>query len=309
MTHRRLNVGRRTRIALALSLCGVAACTWQPTTRYELPVFSDDGEASAAIRLEYESRKGIAHDPERAHYSQVVFGDAPETSAPSPLTERLEGWAHDLFYMRSQGYLVLGRSTNNESPGEEFWQNDIWYDLIDLDGGITALGSGTFNTHFSCDGGQTGAGTVAPIRYIPSPDGTLLARFESETTCEERTIAVTLLNAADLSLAAGPFEVADPEPTELNSGLLYHSVDMGWTDSGAFAVGFAPDGGTEVFDTTLYRTDTEPTTGFLIDQDCFNPPTTSGSTNASGETLVVDEETGAIVIEPEESGDYFYDCD
>jgi hypothetical protein len=288
-----------------LSLTILCSCTWQEQIRYEFPVFSDDGEASAAVLTSFEARKAFANDEEREHLVQVLLAEETETESSSTLGDALNGRLIDypdpqFFFMRSEGYIVLGRQGPDDEHSDGNMENQIWFDQVSLDGTLTPLGEGVFVTHIECNGGGSGD-TLNPLRFIPSPDGTVLAKFEAETSCLERSLQLSLLDASTQSVLAGPYVVPDPSTDD-----RYAEVDMGWTIDSAFAVGFSTDGGgSESYEAVLYRVDAEPETGVSMSNDCFSPPTTSSPTNAEGDTLAIDEETGEIFIEPEEWGRVF----
>ena len=288
-----------------LSLTLFCSCTWQEQIRYEFPVFSDDGEASAAVLTSYEARSAFAKDDEQGHLVQALLAEETETESPSALGEALDGRLIDypdpqFFFMRSEGYIVLGRQGPDDEHSDGSMENQIWFDQISLDGTLTPLGEGVFVTHIECKEGASGD-TLSPLRFIPSPDGTILAKFEAETSCTERSLQLSLLDASTQSVLAGPYDVPDS-----TTGDRYAEVDLGWTTDSAFAVGFSTDGGdVESYEAVLYRVDAEPETDVSMSSDCFSPPTTSSPTNAEGDTLAIDEETGEIFIEPEEWGRVF----
>ncbi|MEE2750593.1 MAG: hypothetical protein VX519_04125 [Myxococcota bacterium] len=285
-------------------LCG---CPWQSQTRYEFPVFSEDGESAAAVVTTYESQRGITHDDERNHQIQVLVSETPESSLPPEIGDPIDGKLIDypspeFYFMSAQGYIIIGREGPDIEDPDGSMQNTIGFDQVHLDGSRTSLAEGLFLTHIRCESG--GGDTLSPLRIIPSPDGTLLARFEAETTCTERTLQVSLLDAATTEVLAGPFEV--PTPDSDVAGPHYSDVKLGWLEDNAFAVGFSSHGGSEdSLDSMLYRLTEEPELNVALSGDCFSPPTTSSDTNTAGEVLVIDEETGEIYIEPEELGRSF----
>ena len=89
--------------------CALFSGCWVGGERYEFPVFSDDAEAVAAVYVAFETRKGMANDPERDHAIQVLTAEGTEPWSLEALTDLLEGQAVDLFFMHSQGYVLLGR--------------------------------------------------------------------------------------------------------------------------------------------------------------------------------------------------------
>jgi hypothetical protein len=213
----------------------------------------------------------------------------------------------ELFFMGTEGYLLLGRATEEEELRDGSAQNDIAYDLVSLDGTVTTLAEGNYVTHISCGGVLSwGGDTVSPLRIIPSPDGSVLALFEAETTCEQRSMQLSFLDASDGAVLDGPFALEDLEPEPMSGGQVFARVALAWTEDDAFAVGLGEDGvDGETLEATLYRPGEEAEAGVSMSDDCFHPPTTSSDTSAEGQVIVIDEETGEMFVDSEESGRVF----
>ena len=52
----------------------------------------------------------------------------------------MPGRTIDLFYMRSAGYLILGRETEKIDLPDGSKESGIYYDYITMDGTVTSLG-------------------------------------------------------------------------------------------------------------------------------------------------------------------------
>ena len=205
----------------------------------------------------------------------------------------------DLFFMREQEYIILGRHDDEQERDDGSSERTIWYDRIDLDGTVTSIAGGsTLLSMLSCDGGTSAMSTAGPLKVIPSPDGTMLAQFEATSSCDERTMTVTFLDAADLSIIDGPIDVPDAEPTELDGSVsMWKTVDVAWTEDDVFSVGFWGTG--EELDTlgaTEVEVEGDVTEDVQLAMSCFYPPTTSSSSNADGDSVEIDDESGQISI-------------
>ena len=283
-------------VAVVLSL---TACNkWNDADEYTYPVFSDDGVGVAVVHLTYKERKEISTYKKKDFHLQVLMKENLNSNKPSALTPVLDGTVKDLFYMRSNGYLVLGRSTNwlgSVAGGET---GTIHYEKIDMDGTITPIIGGTYPIALSCDGGQSYTSLQYPIRVVPSPNGQVLALFESTNTCTERVETVSFLNADDLSLLDGPFDVPNDGPdTTTGFGISFPPVAMGWTVEGAFAVAHWGQGPSfEEYWATLFRPAFAPQTDVTVGLSCLEPATTSSDINASAQWVSVDEDNGTIAI-------------
>ena len=164
-----------------------------------------------------------------------------------------------------------------------------------MDGTVTSLGGGTFLTMLSCDGGTSRSAVSRPIRVIPSPDGSVLARFNAETSCEERTQTVTFLDAQDLSVLGGPYAVPDVAKVQAGIGAMWATLDIGWTEGGKFAAAYWGSGDTFAsLKGTLFKTGLAPEKNVTMTTSCFYPPTTSSEVRSDGMAVSIDETTGSI---------------
>ena len=293
---------KRTQSLFALLLVAttaVACDSWDQGSRYDYPVFSDDGGGIAAVYMEFEGKDTITHLKTRNYQTQVLRKDNTGSTTPMAITDLMPGRVADLFYMRSAGYLILGRHGDEFETSDGHMERYIAYDRVSLNGEVTSLGEGTFRSMLSCDGGTSKEAVSSPLRVIPSPDGQLLARFEATTTCESRVQTVTLLDAEDLSVVDGPFEIPEAEgpASSFANGPGWTTLDMGWTESGAFGVSYWGSG--ETFASTkatLYKAGHAVQKGVTMSPGCFYPPTSSSGMRADGYVSNIDEASGAIAI-------------
>lgn len=242
--------------------------------------------------MRYEQRSTITHIQKRNRSTQVLVKENLDSSTPEAITELMDGGVHDLFFMRDAGYLVLGRATDRMdiSDGSSEW--DLWYDRIDLGGSITALGGGTVLSMLSCDGGESSSSVAPPIRFIPSPDGSLLAKFESNTTCNQRTQTITFLDALSLEVVMGPKAVPD---LQQNMG-FWPTIELAWLAGDGFAVGHWGSGITiDHYSTTIFYPDGSQEENQEVHISCFYPLTTSSDVSGAKQ-VQIDEHSGVISI-------------
>jgi len=268
--------------------------SWNNATGYAYPVYADDENGVAAVKHKFKELNKVTHIATKDFSVQVLVGPDNPSQPLTPLTQYREGKVVDLFYMASEGYIILGRSTDWLGSASGGSVTNLSYEKIELDGTITSIAGGTFPVAISCNE-QGSAATSPPVRAIPNPDGTVLALFESETSCTERVQTVTFYDAAHLTIIGGPYDVPDLPPDEFGGTVSWRTIDMSWTQGGQFATsywGYGPD--FDHYTASIF----EPTIGLQADQvlaiDCFHPPTTSSFVNAMGESLEIDEETGLL---------------
>jgi len=169
--------------ALCLIACSLVACDgWEAGHEYALAVFSDDGGGVAAVRHTFQGKDTITHVKQKDFQVQLLMKQNVDGTTPAALTGVLPGKAIEVFFMGSEGYLVLGRHTNWLGSYDGGSEGTVTYEKVSLDGTVTTIASGTFPVWVSCGDDQGQTSTVPQLRAIPSPDGGLLALFESETT-------------------------------------------------------------------------------------------------------------------------------
>ena len=209
----------------------------------------------------------------------------------------MEGAVRDLFFMRDEGYIVLGRHGEETQRSDGSYERKIWYDHIDLDGTVTSIESGTYLSMLSCDGGTSSTATAGPLRVIPSPDGSVLAKFEGTTDCTQRSMDLTFLDPSDLSVIDGPHVVPDVDPTTVGSSAHWATTDLAWTDEDVFSVGFWGSGASmDHLAASQLEVSGDIDEEVETHMSCFYPPTSSSETNDDGETVELDEATGAVTL-------------
>ena len=282
---------------LPIVVLGVGCTQWEDAEKYSYPVFSEDGAGIAGVFMTFEAKDTYTHTKTRNHSVQVVMKENTNASTPAALTGLMDGSVRDLFFMRDEAYLVLGRHGGETQRTDGSYEREIGYDLVAFDGTVTAIESGTYISMLSCDGGTSSSSTAGPLRVIPSPDGSVLAKFEATSSCTERTMQVTFLDPSDLSVVDGPHDVPDVTPTSMGGSTFWATTDLGWTDDDVFSVGFWGTGAAvDHVAATQVEVGGDVTEEVETHMSCFYPPTTSSETNASGKTVEIDEASGAISI-------------
>lgn len=274
----------------------VGCNSWEDDSRYSYPVFSEDGEGIAAVYMNFEAQDNITHTRTRNYETQVLVKEDTGSAAPTALTSMMTGQVRDLFFMREQGYIILGRHGDESQTTDGSSERMIWYDRIDLDGTVTSIaGGGVYRSMLSCDGGSSSSATAGPLRVIPNPDGTVLALFEATSSCEERAMTVTFLDASDLSVIDGPVDVPDEEPTTIDGYFWWKTLDLAWTADDVFAAGFWGTGSAmDTLGAVEIEVEGDTTEDVQVPMDCFYPSTSSSSTNADGDTLEINWSAGTL---------------
>jgi len=286
-------------VTIALSFLALTGCDgWDDGSEYAYGVFSDDGLGVAAVRMTFQEKDVFTHTKKKDFSVQVLMKENINSGKPAVLTPLVPGHVLDLFYMRSQGYLILGRETEWLGSASGGQTSERWYEHIDMNGQVTTIASGQFPVSISCSDNGGSSSTAPPIRVIPSPDGLTLALYESQVTCSERVETVTFLDAHGLNVVAGPYDVPDLLPDAFGDGVIWQPSEMGWTADGAFATahwGHGPD-----FDSywaTLFPVGGEPVEDVVLGIDCLHPVTTSSEVTAEGLIVDIHSETGQLNYE------------
>ena len=281
---------------------GLSACSsWKSDASYKTAVFSDDGVGMAAVWLHFKGKDTITHTKMKDHQIQILMKENLDSSQPPVLTPKLAGDVIELFFMRSQGYLILGRHTNWLGSYAGGDTGEIYYEKIGLDGSITPIAGGTFTVALSCfdDGGSVALGPA--VRAIPSPDGLLLALYEAETTCTARSQTLTFLHAADLSLHSGPYDIPEAAPSgfggAMGGAMNFPPVEMAWTDEGSFALSYwGANISPNSYSATVFEPGQEAEQNVELGMDCFHPVTRSSEVNAAGELVTIHEDNGVVGV-------------
>ena len=288
-----------TRQILALSTCFVWGCdvTWSDGSSYDNAIFSETGDSVAMVFQTYEEKDNLKYIEKRNFETQIVLvGDGGELE---PLTELAKGDVADLFYQEEAGYIVLGRRGETEPGISGSMYAWVQYERISLDGTVTPLGAGYGPTMLSCDGGQSKTSVSPPVRWIPSPDGSVLARINAGITCLERTLSLTFVDAMSLDVLYGPIPLDDGGKTTLPSGdAFWNTLSMAWTEEDAFAIGNWAEStamdhlGAKVYDPGVTQP-SQQTMHFA----CFSAPTASHYQRMDGAEVSVSDE-GEVTINP-----------
>ena len=102
-------------LATATSLIGCEK--WSTGSEYGHAVFSDDGAGIAAVLMTYDAKDKVTHTAKKNFSTQLLMKETTSAVKPSELTDLMPGRVVDLFYMRSEGYLILGRQpTRSNAP-------------------------------------------------------------------------------------------------------------------------------------------------------------------------------------------------
>ena len=281
-----------------LCLPTVACNNWEDASTYAYSVFSEDGQGIAAVQMNYEQQNTGTYFRKKNYSTLVLMKENTDSTVPPAITEPQDGAVQDLFFMRDAEYLILGRATDAVELSDGSAEQDVWYDKIDMDGSITSLGGGTFLTMLSCDGGLSSSSVSPPNRIIPSPDGLILAKIESQTSCTNRTQQVTFLEAASLTIIDGPHTIPDVQQT---MG-IWPTMEQTWLDTNRFAVGFWGSGTTfDYYKSTIYNADGTQETETDVHIGCFYPPTASSEVSEQSK-IEIDSTTGTITLVANNTG-------
>lgn len=270
----------RTRLfmmVLALSaLIGMSGC-WNDMEEWSGgAVWSDDDRGIVGIYEYFEGQNTVTHLKKRKIESELYIMPYGEVRGePRRIAMRSSGRINDLFFMRSADYLIVNREErlNDLDEGRNLMSH-FYIDKVSLDGTITSLGARQALTMISCDAeGNSATTTGHVISAFPSPDAQIIARVETETTCQEQTVTMIFLDSGSLEQLGEPFIISHPIGEHLGI------TDYAWLDNGRFAqvtTSFQGPSGMS------YASNTLPESIAGLSYDCFFPATNSGDTNADG---------------------------
>ena len=287
----------------------LAGCNqWNPGEGYDYAVYSETGDSIAAVFQTYEEKNMLTHMAKKNHNTQIVLFSA--NGQKTPITPLMAGDVKDLFYQEMEGYLILGRVSEGIELSDGSTQATLSYDRVELNGTITSLGSATGIIMLSCDGGQSSSSTTPVIRIIPSPDGTMLARVNAQTSCSNRSQTVTFLDAQSLDVISGPHSAGPGTSTTMPDGkTFWNTVDVAWTEEGEFV--FGQWGTSLVADQMQAKVfipgEGGPETAFM-NFSCFYPPTASSYKKESGQEVSIQSDSGNLDYN-EESLTSGFGCD
>jgi len=283
---------------MALSAAG---CGWSPMEGWSgNAIWSDDDTAALAVYEFYEGRNTVTHTKKRNMESEVhLFPNVAAAGDSRLVLPRARGWAGPLYLMQSRGYAIVHRQ--ERLPDLDDGMNrtaNFTAHKITLNGAVTALGERRALRMISCDPeGQSAVTTGDVLTFIPSPDGRLLAKLETNATCAGKTGQLTFLDADTLEVLDGPIDLPPVEDVNM-------LMNRGWSEGGRFRIaqtGFlGPQGDS-------YAPGTAPEPTGEIDYGCYFPESNSSSVNARGETLDVSEE-GALQVREARGGEAVFGC-
>jgi hypothetical protein len=283
---------------LLIACLVLSACGWDDGHDFEYGVWSDDGAAIAAVRHTFEYKNTVTHQKRRNYNVQVFVNDDAQSGTVSALSPALEGRVKALYYMRDAGYVILGRqgeATELSSGSDEAL---VAYDRIDMNGTVTSIASGVFTTMLSCDGGQSSTSTNSNLRVIPSPDGSVLAKFTSNTTCTSQVESVTFLDAATLEVFEGPIAIPSAPPNMGFPSFMWSPREAAWTENNTFIIGSWGNGApVDSMYATVITLDGDVQSDVLMSNNCFWPATTSSDSGPSGTYINLDD-NGGYALEP-----------
>lgn len=131
------------------------------------PAWSDDGSDVAAARWQYEESRTpddlvYGGYETRDHRFQIFTQDVDGGGDPDFLTGDLPGRPRSLHYKLDAGYILASAEPDGDNPNIHAWHR------VGLDGSSTHL--------------RTENGTDVPNHWLPSPDGSVIARVGCNRT-------------------------------------------------------------------------------------------------------------------------------
>ena len=298
----RVNYNKNKKVILGSALLSflVACAAWQPGEEFtHAPaVWSDDEQALGLVYEYFEFQETTTHRKMRNISSEVyvmstdgIYNSNQLTLDKNKATKVLPqqtGDMSDLFYMRSQGYLVAGFQERLSTDLDANGNRDLtatYYLARDDGSSHEILGKRTGPDMLSC-GGTGSVSVPSPLVFVPSPDGTVIAMVEHEVTCDQIKATLTFLDPQN--------QLPLSEPIEVNQDWEWDmpSRNYAWSNSGRFMIlyqsplggytgdSFAPDGSMEMVLTAEYH--------------CIRDQTKSSQFNAAGHGIYV--ESGLDIV-------------
>ena len=164
------------------------------------------------------------------------------TTKLKPLGPVQAGKVRALYYMHTQGYVLLGRALAEVEAknSKTVTQTFIWQ-RIDLNGSVAKIAQDTGITMLSCDpAGQSSSSTMWPVEAVPSRDGKLIAMVTAKPTCTDMGIGVTFLDAKTLKAVAPALKLNTKTLVDATSGKFsptpYSDMSVRWTTSGELMI-------------------------------------------------------------------------
>jgi len=278
-------------LPLSIMVAWATGCgSWSADSHFSYGVWSDDGTQAAFTLNRFESRDNLwrflASADTRRRDSLQVYISAAQPGSPvqalGPIFPGSNMNQSKLFYMSTAGYVTLSRQipikSRQDENGSSF--SEFYVEQIALDGTHRRVATKTAVQMLSCDGGSSATSMPAGVVAIPNFDGSLIALLSTDADCQSLQTEVTFLNASDLSVFSGPFNLFQNAPTPMGG------VEYAWTPSDQFMMGFWSFGGVSGASAS---TSGQITSFTGVDMNCFHPSTSSGEWNASGQSLLVSD--------------------
>ena len=294
-------------LALATLLTTSGCASWSDATEWNLPVWSDDGKQAAVVMHELERKVrpwslGNAYD-KRNFSAQVKIATIATPASKSQfksLGPVRDGEAEALYYMATQGYVILGRGheriktkgSNNES------QTLIW-ERIDMAGKVKQVAKATGLVMISCPPNSSGASsTMWPVEVLPSRDGKTLAVVSATPTCSATAVEVKFLDAATLVQQGSTIKL-HPNEFGANAMKSYQgaTMDPAWDKSGALVIGSGLGTGMKLWGWKIVPGDA-PQKVYDLNIEDYWPETSSSSEHEKNGWISVGSD-GVLEIEKE----------
>ncbi len=259
-----------------LSGCGWRMAEW--SERPETTVWSDDGQQLAVVRYDFglkwvESGSGL---PERSQEESSVYTVSP--LAPGdlrPLATSIPGQITHLYFMRSEGYLLVRRMVNQSPQGGTVAY--VSFDKMTLDGKLEEITRSPMSDGVGCvvvDDIELDTATREEV-IIPSPDGKTLAWLQTRHGCGVFERTLQFIDAADLRPLGPPVSLDEALDGFTDSGVL----KTGWDVRGRLLVTRAAG---VSFPAWAFVPDQEPVFLPAMGWACFSPVTTSSWISLEG---------------------------
>jgi len=298
-------------LVLVLGLITTGCNSWYDSSDHANAVWSENAEGVAYVERFFQAKNHVTHIAQK-DFNVQVFISAPNGSNATQLTGILEGNVRALYYMEAKGYVLLARASEPVEVGQgtnpSATQTLTW-ERIDVNGASELIGQTNGLTTLSCDGGQSATGGLAPLRVIPSPDGSVLARVDTVSDCLGKDITLAFLDSDTL------------QPLGSSIAVDTEALMAGIPNLGLFPAGFMPmlwqPDGTFLIANGAFMTGTTNGWEFAIDGtanwrsgitgECTYPETTSGNVNANGFHIEINND-GAL-SQSAGSPDNAFGCD
>ncbi len=271
----------RTLIFVSFILLFIATCGWKEVQGIGFLVWSDDDVEQAYVHSTWETETSLFGVMEGAkvrnvRHSLILQIQKSDGSKRRALYSNAPGsGGGDLYYMRSQGYVIMEFADNSGR----------YFEKISLNGQRQVVGE-KITQQKLCDdydiipspNGEVLAAVkhVVPNPYNPSPTG------EMQIKCGNGTVSVEFFNAHNLNRLAGPFTW---NITGLMEAVWSPAQEL-FIVTGDEASGIEPQGGAHTLtgNVNVWKIDPNsgsgPVTGAL--PSCLYPKTTSSNVSAAG---------------------------